>query len=193
MASVYRKQGDFARAQDAARQAEKHGGRPHASFFLALDRGDLDRARRWLEGWARRPLQPNRGMRPWQRELSALRGQLACKAGRAAEAIDHLQEARRHLPAPWAIESFESGLADCYLELGRFDEAIAEYERILRLNPNQRLWHYRLGLACQRKGDTGRAASEWRRFLEIWKDADSDIPELLDARRRLQGIKIAGR
>jgi hypothetical protein len=53
------------------------------------------------------------------------------------------------------------------------------------MNPRFPLARYRLGLALEAKGDGARARDEYRKFLEDWKDADRDVPELADARRRL--------
>jgi hypothetical protein len=44
---------------------------------------------------------------------------------------------------------------------------------------------YRLGIALDRTGMRTEARAEFERFLEIWKNADADIPELVDARRRI--------
>ena len=75
---------------------------------------------------------------------------------------------------------------------GDLDSAIAEYERLLRVDPATRdrrwihpLYHYRLASLCQRAGRTDKAIAEYRRFLELWKDADGDRPELRDARKQL--------
>jgi Flp pilus assembly protein TadD len=84
----------------------------------------------------------------------------------------------------------EDCLADAYLEMDWLDEAIAEYQRILRLNPNYPRAHSRLGLAYQLKGDREAARAETRRFLELWKEADPDAPQLLGAKRRLQQLSF---
>ena len=76
-------------------------------------------------------------------------------------------------------------LADAYLELGHLDEAIAEYQRILRRNPKYPLAQYHLGQAYERQGQPERARAAYERFLHIWKDADPDIPEVIDAKHRL--------
>jgi len=68
------------------------------------------------------------------------------------------------------------------LKLGQIDDAIAEYERILRLNPNYPLVHFHLAQAYQQKGQTDRARSEYRQFLQVWKNADPDIPILKEAK-----------
>jgi hypothetical protein len=59
---------------------------------------------------------------------------------------------------------------------------MAGYERVLSRNPNAGPARYHRAEACSRKGDRKRARQEYRRFLEIWKDADHDRPELRAAR-----------
>ena len=71
----------------------------------------------------------------------------------------------------------------CLLRAGPLDEAIAEYERILKLNPNYPLVHYHLAQAYERKGDRDQAHAEYQRFLQVWKDADADIPEVVHAKK----------
>jgi len=88
-----------------------------------------------------------------------------------------------HRPLPWHFDPFEDCLANAYLELGRFDEAISEYERILRLNPNYPLVQYHLAQAYERKGQPDQARASYERFLQVWKDADPDVPEIVAARR----------
>jgi len=90
------------------------------------------------------------------------------------------------------VPLFKDGLARAYLRAGRTDEAIAEYERLTRFNPQERdrrlippIYHYELGKLYEQRGDREKAAGEYRKLLEIWKNADSDIPALADARRRL--------
>jgi predicted TPR repeat methyltransferase len=56
---------------------------------------------------------------------------------------------------------------------------------LLRLNPNWAWAQFRLGEAYERKGDGERAQAAYRRLLEIWKDADPDIPEVIEAKARL--------
>ncbi|HYX28632.1 MAG TPA: tetratricopeptide repeat protein [Pyrinomonadaceae bacterium] len=72
------------------------------------------------------------------------------------------------------------------IELGRLDEAITEYERILKLNSNYPFVHYHLAQAYERKGMT-QARNEYTQFLTVWKDADADIPEVLNAKKTLSG------
>ena len=50
------------------------------------------------------------------------------------------------------------------------------------------LLHSRLA----RFGDTDRAIHWYEQFTEDWKDADPDIPELIEAREKLAKMKEAG-
>jgi len=83
-------------------------------------------------------------------------------------------------------------LARAYWKRGDLDKAIAEYARLTTIDPNSQvrylihpLYHYRLGCVYEEKGEKAKAAAEYRKFLEYWKDADPTHPELADARKRL--------
>jgi Flp pilus assembly protein TadD len=86
---------------------------------------------------------------------------------------------------PYHLESLEDCLAEAYLTLGRLDEAVAEYGRVLGLSPAMGRARYRLAVALERKGETSRARAEYERFLQLWRDADPDVPEVVAARQRL--------
>lgn len=83
------------------------------------------------------------------------------------------------------IDPLEDCLAKAYLEAGKLDEAISEFERILRLNQNYPLAQYHLAQAYERKGQQDQARTAYERFLQTWKDADADVPEVITARQRL--------
>ena len=73
------------------------------------------------------------------------------------------------------------------IESGRLDDAICEYSRILRVNPNYPLADYHLAQAYERKGERQQAATAYERFLQNWKQADPDIPEIENARKKTSG------
>ena len=54
-------------------------------------------------------------------------------------------------------------------ELGRTEEAIAEYQCILKLNPNYPLVHYHLAQAYELKGRNDQARAEYERFRKFGK------------------------
>lgn len=82
------------------------------------------------------------------------------------------------------MDLYEDCLANAYLELGHLDEAIDEYRRILQLNPNYPLAQYHLGQAFERKGKVEQSKAAYERFLQNWKSADADIPEIMEAKKQ---------
>lgn len=125
----------------------------------------------------------NRGSKHTQRYQFYYRGYFALKSGRNNDAIAYFKEAMKQLPLRWDAQDLEDCLADAYLQTGQLDEAISENERILRLNPNYPLASFHLAEAYEKKGLPERARSAYRQFLETWKDADSDVPEIIYARK----------
>jgi tetratricopeptide (TPR) repeat protein len=96
---------------------------------------------------------------------------------------------------PWLPEDV---LARAYARRGDVAEAIAEYERLMVPDPNQRgrrmihpKYHYRLATLYEAAGSDLRAEQEYERFLAIWKHADPGKPEVIDARQRLSALKEA--
>jgi tetratricopeptide (TPR) repeat protein len=184
IAQILRSKGRLDDAERAARQSlANDNATPGQMFAVLLEKRDLSAAEKLKPalGKIRRTL---RGTRGNLRELPYYQGLFELKSGHATETIEKFKEVLQH-SAPTNLDDYEDCLANAYLELGRFDEAIAEYERILRLNPNYPLVYYHLGQALERKGQKEQARAAYRRFLEVWKDADADVPELISAKKAL--------
>ena len=103
--------------------------------------------------------------------------------GKTDEAIETFKQAIHERPVGWNIDPFEDCLANAYLDLNRLDEAIAEYERIVRLNPNYPRLHFHLAQAYDRKGQSERARAAYEEFLSVWKE----IPMCRKYKRRIPG------
>ncbi|MFZ2053863.1 MAG: tetratricopeptide repeat protein [Candidatus Aminicenantales bacterium] len=91
-------------------------------------------------------------------------------------------------------------LARAYWKKGDLDKAISEYVRLTTIDLNSQvrylihpLYHYRLGRIYEEKGATAKAAAEYEKFLEGWKDADATHPELPDAKKRLDALQSPGK
>ncbi|MFQ5652833.1 MAG: protein kinase [bacterium] len=86
------------------------------------------------------------------------------------------------------------GLARVYTAAGDLDKAIIEYRKLTTIAESRALlidpkYHYHLGKLYEDKGWLGLALQEYEKFLEIWKDADEDLPNLIDAKARLTKVK----
>jgi len=189
LARVYGRQRDFMRAEQAARNETRYAkGAVWSELLLSLERGETVKAARlkdrFLEYFQDVPY-PGRGSRDERRSYEYYRGALTLHDKQPSQAIAHFQAALRHLPPSSGLDLYEDCLANAYLELARLDEAISEYQRILRLNPNYPLAQYHLAQAFRQKGQSEQARAAYERFLQIWKGADADVPEVVDARRKL--------
>ena len=81
---------------------------------------------------------------------------------------------------------------------GEPDSAIAEYEKLLRIDPSTKdrrlinpVYHYRVAKLYEQTGKVDRALIEYKKFLGLWKNADRDQPILIDAKKRY--AKLGGR
>ncbi len=86
--------------------------------------------------------------------------------------------------------------ARAYYKKGDVDRAIAEYVRLTDPDPNKRgrclirpTWHYELAKLYEQQGLKTKAIQQYEKFLDIWKDADADRPEKIDAKKRLAKLK----
>jgi len=88
------------------------------------------------------------------------------------------------------------GLAQAYARHGDIDQAIIEYKNLIDVNPTTREWrliypqyHYQLAQLYEIKNLTEKAVEQYSKFLEIWKDAEKDLPEFIDAHKQLVKLK----
>jgi tetratricopeptide (TPR) repeat protein/DNA-binding winged helix-turn-helix (wHTH) protein len=185
IAQIYLRMGEMSRAEQAAQGEVKCKKSPAwSSIAVALERhpkveaASIDRIDYYKLAY------PQRGARQDLRSTEYFKGYVALKRGRPDEAIAHFKEALRHLPPTSGIDLYEDCLANAYLQLRRFDEAIAEYQRVISSNPNYPLVTYHVGQAYEGRGEADRARIEYTRFLEEWHAADQEVPEVIEARRK---------
>ncbi|MFY9803001.1 MAG: winged helix-turn-helix domain-containing protein [Candidatus Acidiferrales bacterium] len=116
-----------------------------------------------------------------------LNGDLALLAGEHDRAIELFSQSDKENHTGLSIEA----LADGYQQAGKMDEAIATYEgmfgapeRALGWEPQQR-WlaaYYTLATDYAARGDTQKARATLEKLLNLWKNADADLPLLKEAK-----------
>jgi serine/threonine protein kinase/tetratricopeptide (TPR) repeat protein len=125
--------------------------------------------------------------------LPPTRAALELDRGNAAQAIKELQAASRYEAAGEFWPMYVRGLAN--LKLGKGAEAAVEFQKILAsrgyavLSPLYPLAHLGLARAATLQGDAAKARKAYEDFFALWKDADGDIPVLLEAKREYEKLK----
>src|SRR5215510_12173491 len=119
--------------------------------------------------------------------LPAISAAMELQRGDAARAIEQLQITSRYEAAAEFWPQYLRGLA--YLKLNRGAEAAAEFQKILDnrgcapLSPLYPLAHLGLARAAAKAGDMTRSQKVYEDFFARWKEADPDLPILIEAKR----------
>lgn len=136
------------------------------------------------------------------------RARLQAEVLLAEDSVEHAIVVFRNVK-PWAIPIFATNLyiyynvpfdrdflVRAYTKRGKLDEAIAEGERIAAFDSSssdRRLIHpryvYLLATLYERRGQAAEAVEKYRRLLRVWEDADRDLPEYVEARKRLTNLR----
>jgi tetratricopeptide (TPR) repeat protein len=116
-----------------------------------------------------------------------LRGEAGLAAGRVDEVINYLE---KKAPPPLPFRAVPH-LRDYNMPFLK-DVLARAYERLTTFDPKKEVqflihpkYHYRLGLLYEQKGLKAKAAERYRKFLDLWKAANPELPEVADAKRRL--------
>jgi tetratricopeptide (TPR) repeat protein len=84
---------------------------------------------------------------------------------------------------PYPITPAHELYGTILLELKRPAEAARHFAEALRRTPGRPMAVYGIARAAEALGDASTARARYTQFLELWKDADHDRPELAIARR----------
>lgn len=89
-------------------------------------------------------------------------------------------------------------MARSYIELGEYDKAITELNLFrptytgsslpLMIDIYWPMKNYLKGKAYEGLGDTRNARESFEDFLQVWSEADDDLPEIVDAKKRLSNL-----
>jgi serine/threonine protein kinase/Flp pilus assembly protein TadD len=124
-----------------------------------------------------------------------MRGAIENNRGRYAQALEATQPAVRFefgtIAGYWV--NYLRGQA--YLGQHAGKEAAVEYQRILDhrnsevFSPLYALAHLGLARAAAMTGDAGKSRTEYQNFFAAWKDADADLPVLIQAKKEYEQLK----
>ncbi len=179
--------------------------------YVAARRGEREAARRSVASLEAalpnfRPQAFGRGAQEVQSFVN-LRAEVLLLEGRPAEAIALFEkEFKLTIPAAgppvfpfnFLFLNFpldQDVVPRAYETMGNIDKAIDAYQKLI--NPDLRgldrrmhnpRYHYRLGRLYETKGLKDKAKAEYQRLLDLWKDADPGIPELVDAKKRFAAL-----
>lgn len=189
LATVYRTMGDHTDAQIAASEEMRNNHNAvWDELVVSLDVNMRTRANAMQTALFDDPPNSERGSPRDLRMEFFYRGYIELKSGDPHGAINDFKLALQHLPPSSGIDLHDDCLANAYLDLNMIPEAVAEYQRILKLNPNYPLALYHLGVAYQRKHDRTNAVAAFQHFLQSSFSADQDSPAVLDAKRNLKDL-----
>jgi eukaryotic-like serine/threonine-protein kinase len=126
-------------------------------------------------------------------QLPATRAAIEIRRGHPDKAIQLLQTAGAYANASFYWHPYLLGMA--YLNEKKSAEAAAEFQKVID-NPGQSLAtslyplsYLGLARAAVLVGDTGKARKAYEDFFAQWKDADADIPILIEAKREYGKLK----
>ena len=125
--------------------------------------------------------------------LPPTRAALELDHGNAAQAVSDLEGAGTYEAAGEFWPQYVRGLAN--LKLNKGAEAAIEFQKILDhrgyapMSPLFPLAHLGLARAASLQNDSTKARKAYEDFFALWKDADQDIPILVDAKKEYEKVK----
>jgi tetratricopeptide (TPR) repeat protein len=118
--------------------------------------------------------------------MPLVRAAILLQQGKAKEAIEELEITERMERAAEFYSQYLRGLA--YLELNKSKSAVKEFDKILNHRGEAPLSSV-YPLAQLGKARATKDKAEYEKFFELWKDADNDMPALIEAKTEYEKLK----
>ena len=117
--------------------------------------------------------------------LPTIRAALELQNDRAKEAIEELEIAERFEHACEFYPQYIRALA--YFKLNKMKDSVREFEKILNHHGEAPLSSL-YALAQLGKARAAKDKQEYEKFFELWKDADKDMPALVEAKKEFEEL-----
>ncbi len=127
--------------------------------------------------------------------LPTIRGAIELSRGNAGRAIEALQPASRFELGGFADFWLTHLRGQVYLKQRAGKEAATEFQKILNhrgvdpMSPLYPLAYVGMARAAALTGDTAQARKSYQDFFALWKDADADLPILIEAKKEYEQLK----
>ena len=124
--------------------------------------------------------------------LLALQGELSMRTAERAKGRATLEEVAKRVraapgPDAWSQALFTlEALARGARRVGDWELAGRMARQMIEHDPAYAGGHYALGLVAEHDGDAVTARTQFGLALKAWSKADSDLPELIDIRKKLR-------
>lgn len=189
LAGVLEQVGYPREAADTLKQMETDAYDPGTTAEFKAELGDMSAAQREI---AQIESGPGSGTLPIYFDLPMLRATVDLKTNRPAEAVKDLEPAEKYQMRDYGVPFMR---ARAEAAAGMLNEAAADYRLMLAnpgldpIWPGHSLAHLFLArvLVKQKKFDEARA--EYRAFADLWKDADSQVPLMVEAKQELAKLQ----
>ena len=169
----------FTRAIGASR-----GGNPAAASTDIARLGELvERLKSMKDAyWSEQVDIQRRVATAWQSFAQGKKDDAITQLRAAADAEDLTDKAA---VTPGPLVPARESLGEMLLEAGRHKEALEAFEATMKKEPNRFRGAYGAARAAELAGDRAKARTYYKQLLEIAKDADTERPELTQAKKSI--------
>ena len=126
-----------------------------------------------------------------------LMGLIAHEKKNYAQAIEYYKKGMSLIDATSGMHiTFSNSLGSAYFEKKDFKNALTQYERITKSSLNRQSYaiyyarsFFMLGKIYEAQEKNSKAIENFERFLSLWKNADPGLPEVEEAKTKLDQLK----
>jgi DNA-binding winged helix-turn-helix (wHTH) protein/tetratricopeptide (TPR) repeat protein len=192
LAAVLINDSETDKASVLLKQIKGDPAEPGQLAILQAASGDLTAARQFVNQCAARP---EKNTILLYHHLPVVRATLALGENKPADAIPLLEAARPYQRLDYQLPSLR---ARAEIATGTLDAAAADYRLILAnqgvdpISPLYPLAHLGLARVLALQSNNSASRGEYEKFFDAWKDADTDVPILKQARVEYSRLLSSG-